>query len=323
MFKKVNKTQIESIPIVRVKKSIGQRVVTELSQNKYLYIMALPVIIYYAIFCYGPMYGLIIAFKDYTPATGILGSDWVGFKHFIAFFQNTYFWRLMKNTFLLSFYDLLWGFPAPIIFALLLNEIRHSRFKVTVQTITYLPHFISLIVACGMVIDFVSEGGVITQILTLFGGEAKNYLGDARYFRTVYIASNIWQDIGWGSIIYLAALSGIDQELYEAATIDGAGRLKQTLHITLPGLLPTIMVLFIMKVGQMMSLGFEKIILLYNPLTYETADVIASFVYREGLGQGVRYSYSTAVGLFQSVINLIFLLSANWLSKKFTESSLF
>jgi putative aldouronate transport system permease protein len=295
----------------------------ELTRNKYLYIMILPVVIYYLLFCYTPMYGIIIAFKRYEIAKGILESPWVGFKHFIDFYSSVYFWRLIKNTFLISFYDLALGFPAPIIFALLLNEIKSSAFKRTVQTITYLPYFISLVVICGMITDFFSNSGVITRLTAMVnGGRVINYLGEARFFRSIYVGTNIWQNVGWGTIIYLAALSAIPQEQYEAAKIDGAGRLRQTLHVTLPGIMSTIIILLILRAGQIMSVGFEKIILLYNPATYETADVISSFVYRRGLGEGFQYSYSAAVGFFQSVINFVLLLAANRLSKKFSGINL-
>lgn len=295
----------------------------ELYKNKHIYIMALPVIIYYLIFHYLPMFGVVIAFKKYDIAKGVFGSEWVGFKHFADFFSSMYFPRLMKNTLLISLYDLFWNFPAPIVFALLLNEIKKQRFKRVVQTISYLPHFISLVVICGMITDFFSVNGIMTRLLQLLGGENINYLSHSRYFRTIYVGTNVWQSIGWSSIIYLAALSGIDQQLYEAAVIDGAGRFKQMLHVTLPGIMPTITILLIMRIGQVMSVGYEKIILLYNSGTLETADVISSFVYRRGLGESFQYSYTTAVGLFQSIINLILLFAANGFSNKFNGSGLF
>ncbi|SFP95304.1 ABC transporter permease [Caldicoprobacter faecalis] len=283
--------------------------------------MALPVIAYYIIFHYMPMYGAIIAFKEFNPALGIIRSPWVGFKHFKSFFEGVYFWRLIRNTLLISIYSLVWGFPAPIILALLLNEVKNNYFKRTVQTISYLPHFISLVVVCGIIKDFTSTDGVINDIIELLGGERTNFLMKPEWFRPIYVGSGIWQEVGWGSIIYLAAITNIDPELYEAATIDGASRWKQTWHITLPGIVPTIVILLILRLGGLMSVGFEKIILLYNSATMETADVISSYVYRRGL-LDFDYSFSAAVGLFNSVINLILITSANKLSRKISETSL-
>lgn len=303
--------------------SFAARVKGELYKNKYIYIMMIPVVLYYVIFCYGPMFGMVIAFKDFDIGKGIFESQWVGLKHFRDFFQDIYFVRLLRNTLLISIYDLLIGFPAPIILALLLNEIKSTRFKRSIQTIAYLPHFISAVVICGMVTDFFSMDGLITKLLMALGGEQINYLGDARYFRSIFVGTNVWQSLGWNSIIYMAALSGVDAELYEAAVIDGAGRWKQTIHITIPAIVPTIVILLILRMGQIMSVGFEKIVLLYNPGTYETADVISSYVYRRGLSESFQYSYSAAVGIFQSVINLILLIGANFISNKLTETSLF
>ncbi|MDQ0896741.1 MULTISPECIES: sugar ABC transporter permease [unclassified Paenibacillus] len=296
-------------------------ILIDIRKNKLLYVMLCPVLLYYVIFHYGPMYGAIIAFKDFSPRLGIWGSDWVGFEHFQAFFTGPYFWRTIKNTILISFYQLLFGFPAPIVLALLLNEVRHALFKRTVQTITYMPHFISLVVICGIIKDFTVSDGVMNDIIVFFGGERTTFLLEPSFFRSVYVTSGVWQHIGWGTIIFLAALTGIDQEQYEAAKIDGAGRWKQMTNVTLPGLMPTIIILLILEVGRMMNIGFEKIILLYNPGTYETADVISSYVYRVGL-QDFNYSFSSAVGLFNSVINFILLICSNWLSRKFNDTSL-
>lgn len=292
-------------------------------KHKWLYIMSIPFIAYYVIFHYMPMYGATIAFKDYDVVLGVSGSPWVGFKHFKDFFHDFYFTRVIRNTLLISIYNLLWSFPAPIIFALLMNELRSERFKKTVQTITYLPHFISLIVICGMLTDFLAQDGLISVLLSKFGFEPTYYLSYPQYFRTIYIASGIWQGIGWNSIIYLSALSGIDQQLYEAARIDGASKLRQVWHVTLPGIIPTIMTLLILQMGKVMSVGYEKIILLYNGNTYETADVLSSYIYRLGLsGTSMRYSYTTAIGLFSSLINIILLVTANKISKAVSESSL-
>lgn len=303
------------------KRKLNFGILLDIRKNKLLYVMLLPVLIYYVVFHYAPMYGAMIAFKDFSPRLGIWGSDWVGFEHFREFFTGPYFWRTIKNTVLISFYQLLFGFPAPIVLALLLNELKHALFKRTVQTITYMPHFISLIVICGILKDFTSSEGVINDIVAFFGGERVTFLLEPSLFRTVYVSSGIWQNIGWGTIIFLAALTGIDQEQYEAAKIDGAGRWKQMTHVTLPGLMPTIIILLILDIGRMMNVGFEKIILLYNPGTYETADVISSYVYRVGL-QDFNYSFSSAVGLFNSVINFVLLISSNWLSRKFNDTSL-
>lgn len=295
----------------------------ELRKNKYLYFMVLPVVAYYAIFHYIPMYGAQIAFRDFNAGATILSSPWVGFKYFLEFFNSYYFGRVIRNTILLSVYSLVFSFPAPILFALLLNEIKNRAFKSVVQTVSYLPHFISLVVICGMIIDFLKPTGIINSIIQAIGmsDEPIRFMTDSDWFRTVYIVSGIWQGVGWGSIIYLAALTGIDPTLYEASVIDGANRLKQVVHITLPGLLPTIVILFIMNIGHLMSIGGEKIILLYNPATYETADVISSFVYRRGI-QEANFSYSAAVGLFNSVINFILLITVNKLGKKVTGNSL-
>jgi putative aldouronate transport system permease protein len=288
-----------------------------LIRDRYLVIMVLPVILYFILFAYYPMYGVLIAFKDYSISKGILGSEWAGFQYFEQFFSSLYFNRLLKNTLLISVYSLLWGFPIPIIFALMLNEFKDSLFKRGIQTIAYLPHFISLVVICGMLINFLSpQGGIINQFITLTGNKPINFLGTPKWFRTVYIASGIWQEFGWSSIIYLAALSGINPELYESARIDGAGRWKQMLHITLPGIKPTILTILILSIGNIMSVGYEKIILIYNQSTYETADVISSYVYRMGL-LSQQYSYAGAVGLFNSAVNVALLLLCNVLGKRF------
>ena len=265
------------------------------------------------------MYGAIIAFKDYTPALGVKDSPWIGLDNFIRFFKSVYFGRLIKNTILLSVYSLIFGFPAPIILALLLNEVRNKRFKNLTQTITYLPHFISLIVVTGMLTDFSMTSGLFNDIIEFFGGQRSPLLQNPNLYRTMYVASGIWQQVGWGSIIYLSALAGVDQQLYEAASIDGAGKWKQLLNVTLPGIAPTIIIMLIMRVGQLMSMGYEKTILLYNPSTYDTADIISSYIYRVGLLEQ-DWSYST--GLFNSVINFCLLILTNKISKKFSETSL-
>lgn len=285
------------------------------------YILVIPVVLFYIIFCYKPMYGIIIAFMDYTPIRGILGSEWVGLQHFKDFFESYYFTRILKNTIVISLSSIIFGFPIPIIFALLLNEIRNNQFKRLVQTISYMPHFISLVVVCNMINMFTYSTGFITQLLSVFGVPEVSLLTRQEYFVPIYVISGIWQEMGWGAIIYLSALSGIDQELYEAAKIDGAGRWKQTLHVTLPGITGTIIIMLLMRLGGVMSVGYEKVMLLYNESIYETADVISTFVYRKGL-QNMEWSYSAAVDLFNSIINFIIVVIFNKISKKFTEVSL-
>lgn len=304
-----------------MKHNFKYRVRKDWTRNWSLYLLVLPVLAYFIIFHYKPMYGAIIAFKDYTPARGIGGSEWVGFSHFTRFFSSVYFGRLIKNTILLSLYSLVFGFPAPIILALLLNEVRNRKFKSFAQTITYLPHFISLIVVTGMLVDFSLTSGLFNDIIAFFGGERMSLLQEPGLYRTIYVASGIWQEVGWGSIIYLSALSGVDSQLYEAAGIDGAGKWKQLIHVTLPSIAPTIIIMLILKMGTLMNMGYEKTILLYNPSTYQTADIISSYVYRVGLLEQ-DWSYSTAIGLFNSLINFVLLLIANKLSKKYSETSL-
>lgn len=284
--------------------------------------MAIPGLICLLLFCYFPMGGLIMAFENYKPKNGILGSQWVGLKNFTDYFTSFYFTRTVRNTLWISVLQLVIEFPVTIIFALLLNEIKNVKFKRTVQTISYMPYFISMVVISGIIIDFCSSRGAITSIVQFFTGSNQNLLSIPSYWRSIYIVSDLWQGLGFGSIIYLAALSSVDKELYEAAQIDGANRWKQTLHITLPGISSTIVIMLILRIGSMMSVGYEKTILLYNSQIYETADIISSYVYRKGLEE-FNYGYSTAVSLFNSVINFALLIIANTISKKYTESSLF
>lgn len=298
-----------------------KRIKRDFTLNKWKYLMILPVILFYLIFFYKPMYGAIIAFKDFSPGVGINESPWVGLKHFKDFFTGMYFARTLKNTLVISIASLVFGFPMPIILALLINELRSKRYAKMVQTATYLPHFISLVVICSMVKEFTASTGMINDIVALFGGERTNMLNNPDLFVSIYVISTIWQQIGWNSIVFLAAITGIDQGLYEAAMIDGAGRFRQTLSITIPSILPTIITMFILRIGSLLNVGFERIILLYNPATYETADVISSFVYRKGL-QEFNWSFSTAVGLFNSVVNFILLIVANHISKKTQDTYL-
>lgn len=293
----------------------------DFSKHKWVYLMLLPVVAYFAVFEYGPLYGLQIAFKDYAPLRGIWDSPWVGFQWFQDFFHSFYFQRVVVNTLMINVWDLVFGFPAPIILALLLNEVTSERFKRFVQTITYLPHFISVVVVAGLTLDVFARSGVVNDIIAAFGGERIGFFGDPAYFRSLYVGSGIWQSVGWGSIIYLAALLSINPTLYEAAKVDGANRWQQMLHVTLPGLVPIVMTLLILRLGQMTTVGFEKIILLYNPSVYETADVISTTVYRRGLLEA-NYSYGAAVGLVNAVVSLVLLLLANRLSRRFTGRGL-
>ena len=294
----------------------------DLTRNWKIYLMALPVLAYFIIFHYVPMSGLVMSFQSFSPRLGVFRSPWIGLENFKSFFESYYFGRLLRNTFLLSFYDLLVGFPIAIILALMLNEVRSRSFKKTIQTVSYMPYFISTVVVAGILIDFCKTNGALNDIVTMFGGERSNLLGDPAMFRGIYVGSNVWQRMGYNSIIYMAALSSIDESLYEAAVIDGAGRWRQTWHVTLPGIASTIVITLILRIGAMMNVGFEKVILLYSPATYETADIISSFTYRKGLIEA-DYGYSTAVGMFNSVINLALILGANALSKKYSETSLF
>lgn len=293
----------------------------ELERNKYLYIMALPGLLYFLIFCYFPMYGAIIAFKDYAPALGVFKSPWAGVDNFVKFFNGVNFKNVLSNTIVLSLYGIAVGFPLPIIFALMLNELRLKKFKSFVQTVTYIPHFISMVVVCGMIVNFSMKEGLFNTILGYFGVPAENLLLKPELFKSIYVFSSVWQETGWDSIIYLAALTGIDSTFYEAADVDGAGRWRKMFYITIPGILPTIVIVLILRLGNIMNVGFEKVILLYNSITRDSADVISSFVYRKGIID-YDYSFATAVGLFNSVANVIVLTLANTISRKVSESSL-
>ena len=263
-----------------------------------------------------------MAFQKYSLTKGIWGSKWIGLDNFRSFLSTYNFWNLMRNTLLISVYNIVVNFPAGIILALLLNEVRNLKFKKLVQTVTYMPHFISAVVICSMVLTFLSSEGMFNNILGLFGAGPISFMTHSEYFRTIYVLMNLWQSVGWNSIIYMAAIAGIDQELYEAAVIDGAGRWKQVIHVTLPGISETIVLLLIMQMGQILSVGHEKILLLYNPTIYETADVISTYVYRRTLVEGGNYGYSTAISMFNSIINLILLVSANRISRKISGKGL-
>ncbi|WP_195415907.1 ABC transporter permease [Enterocloster citroniae] len=297
--------------------SMGVIIKKDIKKNKYIYMMLLPVVAYFIVFHYIPMVSAQIAFKDFNITKGIADSKWVGFKHFRSYFNSYYFARLIRNTLVLSAGNILFGFPAPIILAILINEIRHSGFKRIVQTITYLPHFISIVIVCALLRNFFSVDGLVNQ---LFGTKI-NFFMNSQMFRPLYIGSGIWQEIGWGSIVYLAAITAIDSQLYEAASIDGAGRFRKILYITLPCLATTITVMFIMRVGKMMTVGADKVLLMYSESIYETADIISTFVYRKGLLEQ-NYSYSAAVDLVNSLINCVLLVGANKLCKRISGNGL-
>lgn len=293
----------------------------EFSRNKLTYLITIPGLIWYLVFCYLPMFGITIAFREYTPAVGFFNGEWVGIKHVVDFCKSVYFTRTVSNTLTISFMTLFLSFPAPIILALLLNEIKCNGFKRVVQTVTYLPHFISTVIICGMITSFSTRSGLFSAVLGIFGVEPRNWLQEPAAFKWIYVISGIWQGVGWGSIVYLAALTNIDPTLYEAAAIDGAGRFRQALSVTIPSIVPTIVTLFILRMGSFFGVGSEKILLLYNPTTYETADVISTYVYRKGLLQ-MNYSYSSAIGIFNSLINLTLIMITNKISRKVSETSL-
>ncbi len=293
----------------------------KIRKSRYLYAILLLPFIYYILFHYLPIYGVIVAFKDYNIVKGILKSPWVGLKWFEKFVAEPYFWKVLRNTFLMSIYNILWGFPIPILLAVLLNEVREEKFKRIIQSITYLPHFISTVVVCGMLVNLLSTEGLFNQVRGFFGADPEQFLMYPQYFRTIYVSSGVWQTAGWTSIIYLAALTGIDQEILDAATIDGANRVQRIRHVTIPAITPVISTMLIMNLGKMLNLGYEKVLLLYNGSTYETADIISTYVYRRGI-LGNSFSYATAVGLFQSVIGVIILVIANKVSKRISETGL-
>ncbi|MCL6429289.1 MAG: ABC transporter permease subunit [Anaerolineae bacterium] len=296
-------------------------VVTALKRDKWLYAMVLLPLVYFAIFHYWPMYGITLAFKDFDIGKGISGSPWTGLKYFQQFFSNPYSWKLVRNTVLLRLWHLSIGFPAPIILALLLNELRNEKFKRFVQTSSYLPHFISSVVVAGMVISFLASDGPVNRLVRLLGGQPVPWLQRPEWFRPIYTFAGIWQHAGWSSVIYLAALTGISPELYEAAVIDGAGRWQRLRHITLPGIMPTVTIMLLLRIGQLLTVDYQMIILLYSPSTYETADVLATYVYRRGI-VGADFSYATAVGLFQAIVGLVFIIGSNAIAKRLGDTSL-
>jgi putative aldouronate transport system permease protein len=317
-----NDSPVSIQPSAKPSKTFKDKLAYSLKRYWQLYLMLLLPVVYIIVFQYYPMIGLQIAFKKFSPKLGIWGSHWVGFKYFIKFFTSYQFKEVLINTFTISFYAVIAQLPIPIMLALSLNAVRNRFYKKTAQLLSYMPHFISTVVIVSMLMQiFNPRIGLLANLLGLFGVKISDAFGSPGVFSHLYVWSNVWQSAGWASIIYLAALAGIDQQLYEAARIDGAKRWKQTLHITIPCLVPTIIILFILRLGNMLNLGFEKIILLYNPATYETADVISSYVYRKGILE-FSWSFSAAVGLFNSVINFGLVVGANWISRKTSETSL-
>ncbi len=287
-----------------------------------IYLLMLPAIVFIAIFCYYPMYGAQIAFRDYKFKLGFWGSEWVGLKHFVRYVTSANFWPLLRNTLLLNIYSLIAGTPVPIILAFLLNEMRSQKFKRVVQMLTYIPHFMSTVAICGLILLFIKrDSGIINQVIVMLGGEAQDFITDPGAFRTIYVVSGIWEGAGWGSIIYLAALSGVDSQIIEAARIDGANRLQKIFYIDFPSILPTIIILLVLSCGSLLGVGFEKVLLLQNQLNMETSDVISTYVYRIGI-LDAQYSYTTAIGLFNSIVCIIMLVIVNTIAKKLSDISL-
>jgi putative aldouronate transport system permease protein len=294
----------------------------DINKNYELYLLSIPVFVYIVIFCYAPMYGVLIAFNDYSPTRGILGSPWVGFEHFHRFFRAYYFWTLLKNTLTISVYSLIVGFPCPIVFAIMLNELKHRYFKKSLQMVTYIPNFFSMVVMVGMLLIFISpKYGIINKIIDIFGIDPVLFISKPEWFKTLYVFSGTWQSMGWNAIIYIAALTNINQEIIEAAIIDGATKIKRIVYIDVPGIMPIAVILLILNMGGLMSVGFEKILLMQNPLNMVSSEVISTYVYRVGLLSN-EYSFSTAVGLFNSVINFTLLVVFNQLARKASEISL-
>jgi putative aldouronate transport system permease protein len=294
---------------------------TQIVSNKWLYLMFLPVFIWYLLFAYLPMGGMVIAFQKFDIVKGISKSNWVGWQYFKILFEDPYFFRLFKNTLLINVFGLLFGFPLPIILAIAFHEIRRKKFKKITQTISYLPYFISSVVVMSMVIQFVSNSGLINVALNKLGMESIQFLQLPQYFRTIFISTGIWQGTGFGAIIYMAALAGISNEQYEAATVDGAGKFQKMLYITLPGLAPTIVVMLLINLGSILNVGHERIILLYNPAIYETADVFNTYIYREGI-LNRRYSYAQAMTLFQNAVGFVLVYTANKITRKLDGTTL-
>jgi len=303
-----------TMPRLRGSAKISSRRRRKRSEYRILLLMLVPGLLYFLVFHYLPIYGVAIAFKDFKITQGILGSEWAGFDYFRQAFEDERFYVVLRNTLLISLYKLAFGFPAPILFALLLNEVTRARFKKFVQTVSYMPYFISWVVLGGIVISFFSMDGPVNWALKLLGQEPVLMLGDDRYFRGVLVVTDVFQSFGWGSIIYFAAISGIDHQLYEAAVIDGAGRLKRAVYITIPMLAPVIVIMLILRMSHILDAGFDQIFNLYNPNVYDVADIIDTYVYRKGLTE-MQYSYSTAIGLFKSAVALVLVVATNYIAK--------
>jgi putative aldouronate transport system permease protein len=305
---------------LKPKSGMWQR--NKLKRNMVLYLFLAPALVYYLLFHYAPMYGTLIAFQDFNPFRGMTNSPWVGLKHFEAFFNSIYFYRLIRNTLLIGMYSVLFGFTIPIVFALLLHEVKHSKFRNVIQSVSYLPHFISTVVVVGLIVNFTSPStGFINGIIEFFGGTRIDFLREPGWFRTLYVSSGVWQTVGWSSIIYFASLTGISPSLYEAAEMDGASRWHKIWHISLPGIKPTIITILLLDLGRVMDVGFEKVFLLYSSSIYETADVLSTYVYRSGLEQQ-QYSFASAVGLFNSFLTFVFIIVCNRLARRFSGYSL-
>ncbi|MGE7624962.1 ABC transporter permease [Viridibacillus sp. NPDC096237] len=305
----------------KVKKSARIEWKKSFKKNWELYLLLAPVILYFVVFHYFPLYGLQIAFKDFIATKGIMGSPWVGFKHFERFFDSYYFWRLIKNTVGIGLFTLVVSFPVPIILALMLNEVKSLRYKKFVQTVIYAPHFLSTVVVVGMLLLFLKPEGLVNQVITLFGGNSIDFITEPGWFKSLFVVSDVWQTMGWSSIIYIAALAAVDPAQHEAAMIDGASKFQRIIHINIPAIMPTIVILFILNAGSVMAVGFEKVYLMQNDLNMSTSDVISTFVYRSGILEA-QYSFSAAVGLFNSLINFIMLIMVNQIAKKVNETSL-
>jgi len=295
----------------------------DIVRDKYLYLMHLPGVLYFIVFKYIPMFGLVMAFQDYKPFLGFIDSPWVGFKHFERFFSEPQFWMLFRNTALLALYSLVFYFPLPILLALMLNEVRHEAYKRTIQTFVYVPHFVSWVVVVGIFyLLFTTEGGLVNELIYRLTGSKISFLLAPEWFRPMIIFQQIWKEVGWGTIIFLAALAGVDPQLYEAARIDGANRWRQIWHITLPAIRSTIVILLILRLGNFLDSGFEQIFLMLTPTNREVGEVFDTYVYVKGLTQ-LQYSYSAAVGMFKSVVGLILVVGANWLAKRFGEEGIY
>jgi putative aldouronate transport system permease protein len=307
---------------VIARRTLRQRIQRDLRRNRYLFLMCLPAVVFFIIFHYLPMWGLQIAFKDFSPARGILGSEWAGLKHFLRFFRSFHFWMVLRNTLVLSFYGLAVGNPIPFVFALFLNRLRFQRYRRVIQTVTYAPHFISMVVLVGMITLMLSpRNGAINMIIRALGGEPVFFLGSNSWFSTVFVFSGVWQQFGWGMIIYLAALTAVDPQLYDAAVVDGAGRFQQIRHIDVPAVIPIFIILVIMRMGRIMNINFQKALLMQNPMNLQASEVIATYVYKTGLLEA-QFSYGAAVGLFNTAVNFVLLIAVNRLSRALTETSL-